>query len=190
MGFIDGDVATQASYLSYSALRSSFVSAGVADAKVTTAYTGIVSTMPCSAICTVDGTYATGTWATDATCSACYLGVYGDMTDVQKETTVTDTVKAAVQSLTTYGEVDDFLQTQAKSVVYAYSSAQIDAALTGVVTGYVTNPSKTPYTFQTNSNPLGQPRFEATGATDAGILVAASGTCFSWDEGKGLPEVR
>jgi len=73
-GFIDGTVSTQADNAYYAALRERFVTAGITLATYQYTVTGIAYTGgACAASCTFDGTYAAGTWATDATCMTCYV---------------------------------------------------------------------------------------------------------------------
>jgi len=60
------------------------VAASIAQAELEYTYTYLASSV-CSSACTVDGTYAAGTWATDATCNACYSAAYTAAIAAQKE---------------------------------------------------------------------------------------------------------
>jgi hypothetical protein len=68
----------------YSALRVSMVAAGIAQAEMESTVTYLASAV-CTSDCTIDGTYAAGTWATDATCYACYSAAYATATAAQRE---------------------------------------------------------------------------------------------------------
>jgi len=190
--------ATQATYQLYAGLRTQLTVAGVATTKTQTIYSGLAgSSTVCSASCaTFDASvsYAAsvvaGSWAADATCSACFLAAYEALTQAQINEAYYAT---GLASLTAVGlcasvecrnnDLDTYVESQVSLVVNGYSTGQLDAALTKAVNGALSD--KTPYTYQVNKG--GEARFVSTGASEQGILAAASDTCYAWDEGQGYP---
>ena len=85
-----------------------------------------------------------------------------------------------------------YISTSVGTTVKAMPHAAMDAAFEAEVTSTVNAlvGTETPYTFQTGSDPVGQTRPVLTGASDAAVLAAASGTCYWWDEGLALPAVE
>lgn len=82
--FLNGTDAVQQDMVYYSALRAAMVDAGVALATLQSTYTYLASYV-CTSDCTVDGTFAAGTWAADATCAACYEAAYASATAAEIE---------------------------------------------------------------------------------------------------------
>jgi hypothetical protein len=71
----------------YSALRTSMVAAGIAQAKLQYTYTFLAYLGSCAASCSYDATAYSATygWAADATCASCYVAAYAAATAAQLE---------------------------------------------------------------------------------------------------------
>jgi len=76
--------------------------------------------------CVYDGTTydANSGWGATTLCSSCLSTAYASLTDADIESTLYGAVQAAT-GVTTYAEVDDYLEASVQATVFAYSNAAL-----------------------------------------------------------------
>jgi hypothetical protein len=125
--FLANNTNGQFNKMFYGALKSQFVAAGIDTAEFATVVAALAVSSACSTDCTTyDGTTydANSGWGATTSCSGCLSSVYASLTDAQIETTMYGTVQAAT-GLTTYAQVDDYLEASVQTTVFAYSDAAL-----------------------------------------------------------------